>query len=89
MRAGVSKCKKAILNAFEKKTEATPTRRRGSKGIFSFPQLPEFLDQMHEEHGGEISKTIKIEGGDHRPKRRVAGMTMGGLRRKVRWRYTG
>ena len=80
----MAKCKEAILNAFEEKTGAVVRGgRRGSKGIFSFPRLPEFLDRMHAELGGDISKILKIEGGEHRPKRRVAGMTMGGLRRKV------
>ena len=65
MRVGVSKCKKAILNAFEKKTEATRTRR-DSKGIFSFPQLPEFLNRMQAENDGDISKILNIEGGEHR-----------------------
>ena len=41
---------------------------------------------MHEEHGGDISKILTIEGSEHRPKRRVAGMTMGGLRRQVKMR---
>ena len=41
---------------------------------------------MHEEHGGDISKILTIEGSEHRPKRRVAGMTMGGLRRQVTMR---
>ena len=84
MRAGVSKCKNAILNAFEeKKTTEEQIRRRGSKGIFAFPQLPKFVDSIHEEHGGDISKILEIEGGDHRSKRRVAGMSMSGHRRKV------
>ena len=76
MRVGVSKCKKAILNAFEKKTGATRTRR-DSNGIFSFPQLPEFLNRMQAEHNGDISKILNIEGGEHREALLKSGSFLG------------
>ena len=81
MRAGVAKCSKAIRNAFERRPEVQT--HRSSAGIFAFPELPQFLAVIHEKLGGsgDISTILRIESGEHRPKRRVAGMTLGGRRK--------
>ena len=88
MRAGVAKCSNAIMNAFEMKPEVQS--QRCSAGIFAFPELPQFLDDIYEKlgGGGDIAKILRIESGEHRAKRRVAGMTLGG-RRKTATKKTG